>query len=121
MCLFVLNKDKATAVYRNYKFFYEELNKRSDLKPFEFIELGLSKFKEILKTCSMKISQEQIINNEQWNKDSKEVEFEGKIWKLSPLTREIKKRRGECNDSGTYQGSKFWEYNGISVWDMCLK
>ena len=51
----------------------------------------------------------------------KEVEFEGKIWKLSPLTREIKKRRGECNDSGTYQGSKFWEYNGISVWDMCLK
>jgi uncharacterized protein with ParB-like and HNH nuclease domain len=31
------NKDKATAVYRNYKFFYDELNKRSDLKPFEFI------------------------------------------------------------------------------------
>lgn len=114
MCLFVLNKDKATAVYRNYKFFYEELNKRSDLKPFEFIELGLSKFKEILKTCSMKISQEQIINNEQWNKDSIEK-------RANWIINFIKKRRGECNDSGTYQGSKFWEYNGISVWDMCLK
>ncbi|MEE1290969.1 MAG: DUF262 domain-containing HNH endonuclease family protein [Spirochaetota bacterium] len=150
-------------------------------------DVDFSNKKEILKTCSMKISQEQIINNEQWNKDciekranwiinfilneilpipkeifdsnfafarsgwqnktsfakarligkqinyiddkniivtvvsDKEVEFEGKIWKLSPLTREIKKRRGECNDSGTYQGSKFWEYNGISVWDLCLK
>jgi hypothetical protein len=53
--------------------------------------------------------------------DDKNVEFEGKIWKLSPLTREIKKRKGECNESGAYQGTRFWEYNGISVWDLCLK
>lgn len=48
----------------------------------------------------------------------KDVEYEGKIWKLSPLTREIKKRKKECNFSGAYQGSKYWEYNGKSVWDI---
>lgn len=53
--------------------------------------------------------------------DDKNVEFEGKIWKLSPLTREIKKRKGECNESGAYQGTRFWEYNGKTIWDMCLK
>ena len=49
----------------------------------------------------------------------KDVEFEGKEWKLSPLTVEIKKRRGECNDSQKYQGGKYWEYNGKTIWDMC--
>lgn len=47
------------------------------------------------------------------------VEFEGKEWKLSPLTVEIKKRRGECVPSESYQGGRFWEYNGKTIWDMC--
>ena len=45
----------------------------------------------------------------------KEVEFEGKRWKLSPLTREIQTRRGKVNQSGVYQGAQYWEYDGIKV------
>ena len=45
----------------------------------------------------------------------KEVEFEGKRWKLSPLTREIQTRRGKLNPSGSYQGAQYWEYDGIKL------
>lgn len=45
----------------------------------------------------------------------REVEFEGKQWKLSPLVRELETRRGTVNDSGAYQGPLFWEYNGINI------
>ncbi len=43
------------------------------------------------------------------------VEFEGKEWKLSPLTREIMIRRGEVNRSGAYQGAQYWEYDGMKL------
>ena len=45
----------------------------------------------------------------------KEVEFEGKKWKLSPLTREIQTRRGKVNASGSYQGAQYWEFDGIRL------
>ena len=45
----------------------------------------------------------------------KEVEFEGKKWKLSPLTREIQTRRKEVNNSGAYQGARYWDYNGTRL------
>lgn len=48
----------------------------------------------------------------------KEVEFEGKKWKLSPLTREIQTRRGKANASGAYQGAYWWEYDGIRLFDV---
>jgi len=48
----------------------------------------------------------------------KEVEFEGKKWRLSPLTREIQTRRGLVNASGSYQGSQWWEYDGIRLIDI---
>lgn len=48
----------------------------------------------------------------------KEVEFEGKRWKLSPLTREIQSRRGQLNDSGAYSGTQYWEYDGIRLADI---
>ena len=48
----------------------------------------------------------------------KEVEFEGKRWKLSPLTREIMTRKGKVNSSGSYQGSKYWEYDDICLADI---
>lgn len=47
-----------------------------------------------------------------------DVEFEGKKWKLSPLTREIQKRKGRQNASGAYQGSKYWEYEGLRLSDL---
>lgn len=45
----------------------------------------------------------------------KEVEFEGKRWRLSPLTRELETRRGTANASGSYQGAQYWEYDGVKL------
>lgn len=45
----------------------------------------------------------------------KEVEFEGKRWRLSPLTKEIQTRRGKVNASGSYQGAWWWEFDGIRL------
>ena len=47
-----------------------------------------------------------------------EVLFEGKKWRLSPLTRELETRRGTVTPSGSYQGSVYWEYNGNRLADM---
>lgn len=48
----------------------------------------------------------------------KEVEFEGKKWKLSPLTKEIQTRRGTLSPSGSYQGAQYWEYDGMKLADI---
>lgn len=45
----------------------------------------------------------------------KEVEFEGKRWRLSPLTRELFKRMGMVNKSGAYQGSQYWAFEGMKL------
>lgn len=47
-----------------------------------------------------------------------EVEFEGKKWRLSPLTREIQTRRGKVNASGGYSGAYWWEFDGIRLSDV---
>lgn len=47
-----------------------------------------------------------------------EVEFEGKKWRLSPLTREIQTRRGKVNASGSYSGAQWWEFDGIRLSDV---
>ena len=46
------------------------------------------------------------------------VEFEGRRWKLSPLTRELKKRVGQMRRSGQYRGAAYWTYNGTRILDM---
>ncbi len=48
----------------------------------------------------------------------KEVEFEGKVWRLSPLTNEIQKRRGAANLSGSYQGAQYWQYEDMKLADL---
>ncbi|MBQ9372484.1 MAG: DUF262 domain-containing protein [Thermoguttaceae bacterium] len=45
----------------------------------------------------------------------KDVEFEGKKWKLSSLTKELMKRRNELSPSGSYDGIMYWEYNGVKL------
>lgn len=47
-----------------------------------------------------------------------EVEFEGKKWRLSPLTREIQTRRGAVSPSGSYSGAQYWEFEGIKLSDI---
>jgi uncharacterized protein with ParB-like and HNH nuclease domain len=41
---------------------------------------------------------------------NKEVKFEDKIWRLSPLTREIETRKNRRNRSGAYWGVNMWKY-----------
>lgn len=48
----------------------------------------------------------------------KEVEFEGVRYRLSPLTREIEKRKGTLNPSGDYSGARWWEYEGMKLSDL---
>ena len=44
-----------------------------------------------------------------------EVEFEGKKWRLSPLTKEIETRKGTVTPSGSYSGAQYWEYDGMRL------
>ncbi len=47
-----------------------------------------------------------------------EVEFEGKKWKLSTLTRELFERKGKTRKSGSYRGAEYWMYDGIKLADI---
>jgi hypothetical protein len=45
----------------------------------------------------------------------KEVKFENKVWRLSPLTLEIETRKNRRNQSGAYWGVNKWKYQGRSL------
>lgn len=51
----------------------------------------------------------------------KEVEFEGKKWRLSPLTKELLTRMNMVSKTGAYQGAKYWEYDGVKLADKISK
>jgi len=51
--------------------------------------------------------------------DSK-VEFEGREWSLSPLTRELRRREGKLSDSGSYQGAYYWGWGDERLVDVEL-
>lgn len=42
----------------------------------------------------------------------REVEYEGQVWKLSPLAYKLYEQRGELNTSGAYAGADYFKYNG---------
>ena len=46
------------------------------------------------------------------------VEFEGKNWKLSTLTKEIMTRKGLVSPSGSYRGARYWTYDGLLLVDV---
>jgi len=43
------------------------------------------------------------------------VEYNGKIWRLSPLVHSILEKKGQLNKSGAYQGSLYFKYNGVEL------
>lgn len=45
-------------------------------------------------------------------KNDKEVEYNGKLYKLSPLTEELMEQRGESIPSKAYDGPSYWTYGG---------
>lgn len=42
----------------------------------------------------------------------REVEYQGQVWKLSPLTYKLYESRGELNKSGAYAGAEHFIYKG---------
>ena len=50
--------------------------------------------------------------------NDKQVLFEGKKWRLSPLTAEIQSRRGKLSPSKTYSGPQYWCFDGIRLTDI---
>lgn len=48
----------------------------------------------------------------------REVEYQGQVWKLSPLTYKLFEQRGELNISGAYQGAAYFEYKGKKLKDL---
>ena len=46
------------------------------------------------------------------------VEYEGEISKLSPLTGRIFEHRGAKNKSGAYQGAAYWVYGDTKLKDL---
>lgn len=46
---------------------------------------------------------------------NKEVKYEDKVWRLSPLTREIETRKNRRNRSGAYWGVNMWKYEGRTL------
>ena len=48
----------------------------------------------------------------------REVEYQGQIYKLSPLAYRLYDERGKVNSSGAYQGSFYFLFNGTRLKDM---
>lgn len=48
----------------------------------------------------------------------REVEFGGQKYKLSPLTRKIYEQMGKVNDSGAYQGARYFTYKDKRLTDL---
>jgi hypothetical protein len=48
----------------------------------------------------------------------REVEYEGQVWKLSPLTYKLYEQRGELNNSGAYAGANYFKYKGKKLKDL---
>jgi hypothetical protein len=85
-------------------------NKRTQSERFSFYKKGIKNGEIIVFSEDKKIKAKVV--------GDREVEYNGKNWKLSPLTREIFTIKGKVNKSGSYQGPKFWEYNGKILTDI---
>jgi hypothetical protein len=48
----------------------------------------------------------------------REVEYEGQIWKLSPLAYKLYEQRGQLNKSGAYAGADYFKYKGKKLRDL---
>ena len=52
---------------------------------------------------------------------SRQVLFEGQLWYLSPLVRELYTRMHKANTSGAYQGPSYFKYGNTTLTDIVSK
>jgi len=50
----------------------------------------------------------------------REVEYDGQLWKLSPLTYRIFENKNQLNASGAYQGAAYWMYGDKKLKDISI-
>lgn len=48
----------------------------------------------------------------------RDVEYEGKVWKLSPLVAFLFQKMGTMNNSGAYQGANYFTFKGIRLTEL---
>lgn len=77
---------------------------------FDFYKRGIMRGSQIVFVGDE--TYKAIVENE------REVIFEGELWYLSPLVRELYTRLGTVNSSGSYQGPLFFKYNGVRLTDI---
>jgi len=79
-------------------------NVRRESRLFSFYKKGLKNGDVVVFKDNEKITAKVV--------GEREVEYEGQIWKLSPLTYKLYEQRGELNGSGAYAGADYFKYNG---------
>ncbi len=85
-----------------------KIRKRGEL--FSFYKKGLKNGDVVLFKDDEKITVKVI--------GEREVEYEGQIWKLAPLTYKLYEQRGGLNPSGAYAGADYFKYKGKKLRDL---
>lgn len=85
-------------------------NVRRESRLFNFYKKGLKNGDKIVFKDDETITAEIV--------GEREVEYEGQIWKLAPLTYKLYEERGGLNKSGAYAGADYFKYNGKKLRDL---
>lgn len=92
----------------------KEFDKVSEIRTqailFSFYQKGLKNGDEVVFVKDKKIMAKIC--------GEREVEYEGQIFKLSPLAYKLFKERNELNKSGAYHGANYFEYKGKKLKDL---
>lgn len=92
------------------KEFDEVTNIINQSRLFNFYKKGLKNGEEVIFKDDENIKAKIV--------GEREVEYEGQIYKLSPLTYKLYEQRGELNPSGAYAGADYFKYNGKKLRDL---
>lgn len=90
---------------------FDEISKaRKQGALFSFYRKGIKDGSEIIFIADKEISAKVV--------GEREVEYGEQIWKLAPLTYKIYEEKGKLNESKTYQGAAYWQFNGTRLRDL---
>jgi len=103
---------EGTVVYPEVKDKEKEFNKITQIRTqgalFNFYKKGLKNGDKVIFRGDKSIVARV--------RGEREVEYDGQVWKLSPLTDMLYQRMGRS--SGTYQGAAYFEYDGTKLKDL---
>jgi len=90
--------------------FVQVSKKRRRGKPFSFYRKGIKKG-AVIKFIPDENIQVTVVGE-------REVEYQGKVWKLSPLVAKLMQDRNQLNKSEAYQGANYFSYQGQKLKDL---